>query len=141
MAQRLEVMRGVIHPWHLDHFGHMNVRHYAPFFDDAIYHAWAQLGLSYDQMQARYGIHAVTAQATTEFKRELVAGDLIVIDAAVARLGNRSCTFDLRMLHADTGAIHATYDVVEVFFDPTTRQSAPMPDAVRAALQRYLVQE
>lgn len=141
MAQRLEVMRGVIHPWHLDHFGHMNVRHYAPFFDDAIYHAWAQLGLSYDQMQARYGIHAVTAQATTEFKRELVAGDLIVIDAAVARLGNRSCTFHLRMLQADTGTVHATYDVVEVFFDPTTRQSAPMPDAVRAALQRYLVQE
>jgi acyl-CoA thioester hydrolase len=139
MAERLEVMRGVIHPWHLDHFGHMNVRHYAPFFDDAIYHLWAQLGLSYDQMEARFGIHAVTAQASTGFRRELVAGDLIVIDAAVARLGNRSCTFHLRMLHAVTGVVHATYDVVEVFFDPATRHSAAMPDAVRATLQPFLV--
>ncbi len=140
MAQRLDVMRGVIHPWHLDHFGHMNVRHYAPFFDDAIYHLWARLGLSYDQMQTQFGIHAVTAQASTGFKRELIAGDLIVIDASVTRIGNRSCTFQLRMLHAVTGAVHATYDVTEVFFDPATRQSAPMPDLVRATLKPYLVQ-
>jgi acyl-CoA thioester hydrolase len=141
MTQRLEVMRGVIHPWHLDHFGHMNVRHYAPFFDDAIYHVWALLGLSYAHMQTHFGIHAVTAQATTGFQQELTAGDLIVIDASVRRLGHRSCTFLLRMRHADTGAIHATYEVVEVFFDPTTRKSTPMPDAVRAALQLHLVQE
>ena len=141
MGQRLEVMRGVIHPWHLDHFGHMNVRHYAPFFDDAIYHVWARLSLSYDQMQAQYGLHAVTAQATTAFKRELTAGDLITIDASVTRLGTRSCTFHLRMVNAVSDLLHATYDVVEVFFDPSNRQSAPMPDAIRAALQTHLVQQ
>ncbi|WP_292294653.1 hypothetical protein, partial [Marivita sp.] len=37
MAKRFEVMRAVVHPWHHDHFGHMNVRHYATFFDDATY--------------------------------------------------------------------------------------------------------
>lgn len=141
MGQRLEVMRGVIHPWHLDHFGHMNVRHYAPFFDDAVYHLWARLGQSYDQMQAAFGVHAVTAQASTGFQRELVAGDLITIDAGVTRLGNRSCTFHLRMAHAVTGVQHATYDVVEVFFDPKTRKSAIMPDALRAILQPYVVSE
>lgn len=141
MTQRLDVMRGVIHPWHLDNFGHMNVRHYAPFFDDAVYHIWARLGLSYEQMQTQFGLHAVTAQATTGFKRELVAGNLIIIDASVMRLGNRSCTFHLQMLNAVTGTLHATYDVVEVFFDPATRQSAPIPDPVRATLQAYLVQE
>jgi acyl-CoA thioester hydrolase len=141
MAERLKVMRGVIHPWHLDHFGHMNVRHYAPFFDDAVYHLWALLGQSYDQMLAQYGIHAVTAQASTGFRRELVAGDLVLIDAAVARLGNKSCTFRLQMRHAVTDMVHATYDVVEVFFDPKTRQSTAMPDALRALLQPHLVQE
>jgi acyl-CoA thioester hydrolase len=31
MIKRLDLLRGVVHPWHHDHFGHMNVRHYAPF--------------------------------------------------------------------------------------------------------------
>ena len=134
MEHRLTVLRGVVHPWHHDHFGHMNVRHYAPFFDDACYHMWTALGLPYSLMQARHGIHTVTAEAKTRFLRELTAGDLIVIDGAVTRVGTRSCAFHLRMLHGDTGVVHATCDVVEVFFDPGTRASAPMPEAVRARL-------
>ena len=134
---RLELLRGVVHPWHHDHFGHMNVRHYAPFFDDAVYHMWTRLGLPYSDMQARHGVHTVSAQATTGFLRELVAGDLIVIDGAVSRIGGKSCTLHLRMIHADTGTLHATYDVVEVFFDPGQRRSAPMPDAIRARLEAH----
>ena len=136
---RLDLLRGVIHPWHHDHFGHMNVRHYAPFFDDAVYHMWTRLGLPYSRMQAEHGVHTVSAQATTGFRQELVAGDLIVIDGAVARIGGKSCTLHLRMMHADTGALHATYDVVEVFFDPTTRRSATMPDAIRTRLEAHLI--
>ncbi|MEV8465180.1 thioesterase family protein [Fluviibacterium sp. DFM31] len=135
---RLELFRGVVHPWHHDHFGHMNVRHYAPFFDDATYHIWTCMGLSYAEMMAEHGVHCVTAQATTGFVKELVAGDLILIDGAVSRLGTRSCGFHLRMLHAETGVLHATYDLVEVFFDPVTRASAPMPEAVRDRLEQFL---
>lgn len=28
----------VVHPWHCDDMGHMNVRHYAAMFDDASFH-------------------------------------------------------------------------------------------------------
>lgn len=139
MTDRLEVLRGVIHPWHHDHFGHMNVRHYAPFFDDASYQLWTKLGLPYSRMLAEHGVHCVTAQATTGFVQELVAGDLIVIDGAVSRIGTRSAAFQLRMHHADTGVLHATYDLVEVFFDPVSRKSAPMPVAVREKLERWLI--
>lgn len=135
---RLELGRGVVHPWHLDHFGHMNVRHYAPFFDDAAYHIWTRIGLPYSQMIADHGVHCVTAQATTAFVKELVAGDLIVIYGAVTRIGTKSVTFRLHMLHGDTGLLHATYDLVEVFFSPQTRASAPMPAAVRARLEALL---
>lgn len=136
--RRTELMRGVVHPWHHDHFGHMNVRHYAPFFDDASYHLWARLGISYEAMMAGHGVHCVTAQATTGFVKELTAGDLIVIDGGVTRVGGKSATFGLRMLHAETGALHATCEVVEVFFDPATRKAAQMPDAVRQVLQAWL---
>ncbi len=140
MEPWIELYRGVVHPWHHDHFGHMNVRHYAPFFDDATYHMYTLLGIPYSRMLAEHGIHTVSATAKTAFIKELVAGDLIRIDGAVTRIGGKSTTFRLRMFHADTGELHATYDVVEVFFDPETRGSTAIPDAVRATLERHLVE-
>jgi acyl-CoA thioester hydrolase len=137
--RRTEILRGVVHPWHHDIFGHMNVRHYAPFFDDASFHLYARLGLTPDTLVPVHGVHMVSARAETNFLVELKAGDLFVIDGAVTRLGNRSVTLHLRMVHAASGVVHATYDLTEVFFDPVTRRSAPMPDAVRAALAAHLV--
>jgi len=139
MADYRELLRGVIHPWHHDHFGHMNVRHYAPFFDDATYHIWTVLGVSYRDMLETRGIHCVTAAATTTFVKELVAGDLIRVEGAVSRVGGKSVTFHLRMLHADTGEVHATYDITDVFFDPATRKATEMPDDIRAQLQAATV--
>jgi acyl-CoA thioester hydrolase len=139
MAERLELLRAVVHPWHQDHFGHMNVRHYAPFFDDATYHLWTRVGLPYSTMLAEHGVHCVTVQATTQFRKELVAGDLIMIDGVVARLGTKSVGFELAMRHADTGALHATYEITEVFFDPAARSSTAMPASVRSQLERWLV--
>lgn len=139
MSSWLDVATGVVHPWHHDHFGHMNTRHYAGFFDDAIYHLWTQLGLPYSEMLAEHGVHTVTAKSTTTYVKELVGGDLVKIDGAVTRIGSKSATVQLRMHHADTGALHATYDVVEVFFDPKTRGSAPIPAPVRAKLAAHLV--
>jgi acyl-CoA thioester hydrolase len=138
MNERLELLRGVVHPWHEDHFGHMNVRHYAPFFDDACYHMWTAIGLPYSRMLAEHGVHGVSARATTSFIKELSAGDLIVIDGVVQRIGSKSCTFLFSMRHADTGELHATYEIVEVFFDPKTRRSTTMPAAVRAKLMLHL---
>ena len=138
-ADRPLLSRGVVHPWHHDVYGHMNVRHYAPFFDDATFHLYPVLGLSLDAMLAEHGVHMVSARAETNFIQELKAGDTFFIDGAVTRIGNRSANFQLRMIHADTGALHATYELTEVIFDPKTRKSAPMPEAMRAALERHLV--
>ena len=139
MEDRPELFRGVVHPWHHDHFGHMNVRHYAPFFDDAVYHFWTLLGSPYSKMLQEHGVHTVSVQATTSFIRELVAGDLVAVDGAVTRIGSKSATFHLRMHHADSGTLHATYDLVEVFFDPETRSSAPIPPSIRSNLAERLV--
>jgi acyl-CoA thioester hydrolase len=140
MTKPLDLFRGVVHPWHHDHFGHMNVRHYAPFFDDATYHMWTLLGLPYSRMIPEHGVHTVSAQATTHFKKELVAGDLIAIDGAVTRVGTKSANFHFRMLHADTGELHAAYDLVEVFFNPQTRNAALIPGAVRERLAAHLIE-
>ncbi len=139
MQQPREVLRAVVHPWHCDSFGHMNVRWYGYFFDDASYHVWPAYWGSHQRMQDEFGVHTVTGRATTEFRKELVAGDLIIAESVVSRVGTKSATFLIAMKHVDTGVVHATYEVSEVFFDPATRASAPIPAPVREALESVLI--
>ena len=80
----------------------------------------------------------VTARATVTFIKELKAGDLIQVDGQLSRLGSKSVTFHLRMLNEVTNELHATHELVEVFFDPKTRQSSPIPDSVRRRLEQHL---
>ncbi len=137
MAEMKSIATGVVHPWHLDHFEHMNTRHYAAFFDDAVYHMWTRLGTPYSEMLDKFGVHTVTARTTTSFIKELKEGDLVVIDAQVSRIGGKSAGFLLSMRHADTGEVHATYELVDVFFDPRTRGSTEIPAALRAKLEAH----
>lgn len=86
-------------------------------------------------MLNEFGVHTVTASAKIQFQKELVAGDLILVDSLLTRVGRKSCTFTERMLHVDTKKVHATYETIEVFFDPQTRKSIEMPDSIRQAFE------
>ena len=45
-----ELTRGIVMPSHCDTYGHMNVRHYAAFFDDAGWHMLSKAGVSLDAL-------------------------------------------------------------------------------------------
>lgn len=138
MANVFETYRGVVFPWHCDHIGHMNVRWYAHFFDDAGFHLWTVAGVGQAEMRAR-GTQVVVAQTTIKYVRELRAGDLIVVRSAFTKVGTKSVTHHAKLYNADTGALSATQDSVEVFFDPVKRQSAPMPEDFRERLSALVV--
>ena len=46
-----ELTRGIVMPAHCDVYGHMNVRHYAAFFDEAGWHMFARAGISLNGLQ------------------------------------------------------------------------------------------
>jgi len=85
-------------------------------------------------MLEAFGVHTVAASATIQFQKELVTGDLILVDCLLTRIGRKSCTFTERMLHVDTREVHATYETVEVFFNPQTRKSTEIPVMIKRAL-------
>ena len=64
-------------PAHCDHYGHMNVRQYAAFFDDAGWHILSRAGVSLTDSASR-GLGSVVATLTIDFHHELSAGQLIV---------------------------------------------------------------
>lgn len=137
VARWHELHRGVCFPWHCDQYGHMNVRWYAHFLDDAIFHIWSKLGTGWKEME-EHGVHTVTASTTTHFRKEIKSADLFVVESGVARCGSKSVTFRQHIKNVETGETHGFQDVVEVFFDPNTRKSTAMPAPVRAALEAEL---
>lgn len=124
----------VAHQWHCDHFGHLNARHYAAAFDDALFIFWTHAGVEIPQ-PGQPGVIPVTAQLKIDYRSEVTAGQVLSILGQPLRIGGKSVTLALTMQEAATGRITATCEVVEVFFDALARQSAPVPDHVRAALQ------
>jgi acyl-CoA thioester hydrolase len=138
MSEPIETLRGVVHPWFCDSFGHMNVRWYSHFFDDAAFHIWPLYWGSHQKMQDEFAVHTVTASANIQYLKELVAGDLIIVESLLDRIGRKSCTFKQRMLHVDSREVHASYETTEVFFDPQTRKSAEIPGPIKQALEKVL---
>ena len=96
---------------------------------------------SHKKMQDELGVHTVAASALVQFQQELVAGDLIIVDSLLTRIGGKSCTFLERMLHVDTREVHATYEIVDVFFDPQTRRSTEIPSPIRQVLESNLAEK
>ena len=139
MTEPFETYRSTVFPWHCDQFGHMNARWYAAFFDDASFHLYHQVGLSYGQMREVGSIIPVVAETTIEYRHEMLAGDLMIVRAGFTRLGNKSLNRTARLYNAYSGDLCAVEHARDVFFDETTRRSAPMPDGFREILQTGLM--
>jgi acyl-CoA thioester hydrolase len=140
MGQWMETNRTVVFPAQCDHLGHMNVRYYAHAFDDASFHAWASIGITFDDMHAA-GAVTVVAHTATDFLTEVKAGSLIKVESAFVKLGSKSTTYHQRLVNAENGTLHARQKVVEVFFDLKSRKSVAMPDHFRAIIEAALVDE
>ncbi len=138
MNDWLETHRGVIFPQHCDHYGHMNVRYYSHFFDDAGWHLWVRWGIKQSDIWDQ-GVGVVVANRSTDFIKEVKAGTLTLIKGGLTRIGDRSMAYEQRMYDAETGTLHARQTTVEVFFDPDARTSAPMPDTIRQTLEPHLL--
>jgi acyl-CoA thioester hydrolase len=130
-----ELTRGIVMPAHCDVYGHMNVRHYAAFFDDAGWHMLGKIGVSLRDLQAQ-GLGSVVASLTIDFHHELKAGELTLVQGAFTRAGGKSFEYEMRLYAADTMTHCATQKTVEVCFDTSARRSAPLPDDVRIRIRQ-----
>jgi len=132
-----DLTRTVVLPAHCDGYGHMNVRHYAGFFDDAGWHMLAMAGISLSEVKAR-GLGTVMASLTIEFHHEITSGQLALVRGAVTRVGTKSFGHELRLYEADSMTHCATQKSVEVCFDTKARKGVPLPHDLRAKLQTIL---
>lgn len=125
-----ELTRGIVMPIHCDAYGHMNVRHYAAFFDDAGWHMLSKAGVSLDALRAQ-GLGSVVATMSIDFHHELTAGQLTLVSGAFTRVGDKSFSYEMRLYASESMTHCATQKTVEVCFDTAARRSAGFPEDVR----------
>jgi acyl-CoA thioester hydrolase len=133
MKNWFDLSRSIVLPAHCDSYGHMNVRNYAGFFDDAGWHILGMAGISLSEVRGR-GLGTVVATLTIEFHHEIIAGQLALVKGAVTRVGTKSFSYELRLYEADSMTHCATEKAVEVCFDTQARKGVALPEDVRVKL-------
>ena len=130
MADPVLTYRGTTYPWHCDHMGHMNVMWYVGKFDEATWHLFASAGLTGKRMRAE-SIGMAAVEQRIEYKRELLAGDLITIRSWFQEVREKVLLFAHEMVNEETQEVAARTFLTAVCLDTTTRKARPLPTDVR----------
>jgi acyl-CoA thioester hydrolase len=132
MSQEASITyRGTVYPWHCDHMGHMNVMWYVGKFDEATWTFLAGLGITAAYLRdAGRGMVAVDQRLS--YRRELLAGDTVLVRSRLLETRPKAIRFVHEMLNAQTLELAATSEYVGVHIDRTTRRACPLPPAIAA---------
>ncbi|MEU2062439.1 thioesterase family protein [Streptomyces sp. NPDC013455] len=129
--------RGTVYPWHCDHMGHMNVMWYVGKFDEATWQLFATIGLTPAHLRERQrGMVAVDQRIS--YRREVHAGDVVVVRSGVMSTGTTSLRFCHVMEDAVSGEVCAVTAVTGVHIDTVARQAVPLPAEHLAAARERL---
>lgn len=132
MTRYVETFRGAVHPWEIDVMGHMNVRHYMAKYDDATLQLFGMLGLTIAYFRAANRAMGAVQQ-NLSYRRELFAGNLVVVRSEILELGARKLRFLHRMVELTSGEEVASADMIGVHFDRETHRSTPFAESVHEA--------
>jgi acyl-CoA thioester hydrolase len=136
MADPVVTYRGTIYPWHCDHIGHMNVMWYVGKFDEGTWHLLASAGLTAKRM-SEDNVGIVAVEQRIEYKRELLAGDLITIRSWFQEVREKALLFVHEMINEETKEVAARTFLTGVCMDTKTRRARPLPTDVR---ERIVIQ-
>ena len=129
--------RGTVYPWQCDHMGHMNVMWYVGKFDEATWQLLASIGLSSTRLRTE-GIGMAAVEQHLEYKRELLAGDLITIRSSVQEVREKTLVFLHEMTNQETQELAARTTLTGICIDITTRKARPLPDDIREHISNTL---
>jgi len=133
-----ETFRGVVYPAQCDAMGHMNVQYFIAALDQSLWHLMLAIGFSPRWIVERHEGWA-DVRYEIDFKGELRAGDLFVVEAGIVKLGRTSMTTIHRICEAEGRSIAAEALAVSVYFDLSQRHSKELPVKIREIAMSFLV--
>ena len=129
--------RGTVYPWQCDHVGHMNIMWYAGKFDEANWNLFARIGLTPTYLrESGRGMAAV--QQNINYRRELLAGDIVEVTSLLLEVRAKSIRFRHEMRNAETGEVAAVCEITAVHLDRQAHKSTAFADAILKSAERQL---
>jgi acyl-CoA thioester hydrolase len=110
--------------------GHMNVMWYVGKFDEATWQLLAAVGLTAARLR-QDGVGMVAVEQHIEYKRELLAGDLLTIHSSVLEVREKSLILVHEMTNQETQELAARTTLTGVCIDTATRRGRPFPADIR----------
>ena len=132
MGTPIETYRGAVYPWEHDIMEHMNVRFYVAKFDEGTWHLFGKLGMTAGYFRDNQRTMGAVQQNLT-YRRELFAGDLIVVRTEVLEITERKLHFIHRMHDVADDEVVASGDMIGVHIDRKTHKATPFPEDILAA--------
>lgn len=123
-----------VRPEWLDYNGHMNVAYYVVVFDNAVDALFEEMGFGGEWREAaRRSFFAV--EAHIRYLGEVTRDAPLAVESRVLAADAKRIHHFHIVRHAETGAIAATFEVLSLAVDMTTRKAGALP---KDDLQRAL---
>ena len=109
--------------------------HYLTYFDLGMTEYLRAMGFPYPAGLLEAGSDLFVVKATVEYKTSARYDDEIDIHCRVARIGRSSIQFLFEIYRGED--LLVTGENIYVNADPHSKQSAPVPEVLRAAIRRF----
>jgi acyl-CoA thioester hydrolase len=138
MAGMFDTARGTVHTWQCDHMGHINVRAYGEFFEEACWQLYNRIGITPSLLRDGK-FHMAAVQQDISYKQELLAGDVVEVRSGVLEVREKVLRFVHELRNSESGELCATSVFTVVCLDSAARRAQPFPDEIAAKARALLV--
>ena len=120
-----------------DIYGHVNNVRYYEFFDTVINRYLIEVG----GLDIHNGdVIGIAVETTCSFHRSLAFPDVVNAGLRVGKLGTSSVRYEIGLFRGDDVECAATGHFVHVFVTRATQRPTPIPERIRAALEKLQVE-
>ena len=120
---------GLVYPSECDHMGHLNVAYYVQKFDAATWNFFFNIGVT-PSMLRKTSLGVAAVENVLNYKRELMAGDVIEVRTKILDLSERKVRFRHEMFNRESGQVAATSEFLGVCFDRQAHKACAFPPEV-----------
>jgi acyl-CoA thioester hydrolase len=110
---------------------------YLAYLDHTMTELWREAVGPYTEMIPEHGVDLVVAEVGLRYRDSARFDDELEIGATVVRLGETSLSTRFTIERLGDGTLLTEAELRHVFIDPQSFGKRPMPDQVRACLERY----
>jgi acyl-CoA thioester hydrolase len=118
----------------MDAFGHVNNTVFFRYFESARIAYFDAIG--YDALMAEQGLGPILAETSCRFRRPLKYPDRVVVGARVPDVSEDRFTMEYRIWSESWDSAAGKGDGLIVSFDYNAQKRVPLPESIRAAIER-----